>query len=44
MNELKFPDDDINGGLPVFAAGSSVIKDGWLWKQGEETRRDEKRR
>lgn len=33
MNELKFPDDDISSGIPVFA-DSTVIKEGWLWKQG----------
>jgi hypothetical protein len=31
---LKFPDDDINLTMPVFGSDSTVIKEGWLWKQG----------
>ena len=33
MNELKFPDDEINSGIPV-VGDSAVIKEGSLWKQG----------
>ena len=38
MNELKFPDEDINSLVPVFASDSTIIKEGWLWKQGNEQR------
>ncbi|CAF0837786.1 unnamed protein product [Adineta ricciae] len=33
-NELKFPDEDVNSTMPVFGSDSTVLKEGWLWKQG----------
>lgn len=36
MNELKFPDEDLNSLVPVFASDSAIIKEGWLWKQGKD--------
>lgn len=34
-NELKFPEDDINSTIPVFGSDSTILKEGWLWKQGK---------
>ena len=33
--ELKFPDDTLpTSTVPIFNVESVVIKEGWLWKQG----------
>ncbi|CAF4622546.1 unnamed protein product [Rotaria sp. Silwood1] len=37
-SELKFPDDDVNLTVPIFGSDSTIIKDGWLWKQGGRVR------
>ncbi|CAF3684350.1 unnamed protein product [Rotaria sordida] len=37
-NELKFPDDDINLTVRIFDSDATVIKEGWLWKQGGRVR------
>ena len=35
-NEFKFPEDVVQWNTPVFSPDSIVIKEGWLWKQGEQ--------
>ncbi|CAF3880776.1 unnamed protein product [Rotaria sp. Silwood2] len=45
-NELKFPDDDIdlsNVSARIKEGGSTIIKEGWLWKQGGRVRQWKRR-